>query len=292
MTWLLCFVLIVGSLALCAAGLGKYGVRRWTRDVQFLTDKLDAAGIHPQTGAGIPTRFHASELDGLPAVVQRYFRAVLKEGQPIVTAASIGMTGNLNMSAKAEQWKPFQSQQRVVTQRGGFLWNACVKLWPGVKVHVLDSYISGTGRMRASMLGLFTVAKVEGQGGIANAELMRYFAEAVWYPTALLPSQGVRWNAVDAQSATATLIDGPLTLTLLFRFNETGVIDSVHADARGGMVGGKVVMMPWECRVARYAMCEGMTVPGVGEAAWIRPEGRSPYFHGAITSLTYEFAPQ
>jgi len=34
-----------------------------------------------------------------------------------------------------------------------------------------------------------------------------------------------------------------------------------------------------------------MTVPITGEAAWMRPEGRKPYFHGTIRSLTYEFAP-
>ena len=50
-----------------------------------------------------------------------------------------------------------------------------------------------------------------------------------WYPTALLPSQGVRWAAVDDQSAQATLVDGQLALNLLFRFDEAGLIASVHA---------------------------------------------------------------
>jgi hypothetical protein len=106
-----------------------------------------------------------------------------------------------------------------------------------------------------------------------------------------LPSQGVRWEAVDDRSANATIVDGPLTLTLLFRFNDTGLIDSVRADARGAMVVSKIVMMPWECNLSGYAVREGMTVPIVGEAAWVRTEGRNPYFRGSITSLTYEFAP-
>jgi len=33
-----------------------------------------------------------------------------------------------------------------------------------------------------------------------------------------------------------------------------------------------------------------MTLPFTGEAAWIRPEGRRPYFRGTITSLKHEFA--
>ena len=77
---------------------------------------------------------------------------------------------------------------------------------------------------------------------------------------------------------------------LLFRFIDAGLIDSVRADARGGMVGDKVVMMPWECRLSGYVVRDGMTVPITGEASWVRPEGRRPYFRGTITSLTYEFA--
>ena len=30
---------------------------------------------------------------------------------------------------------------------------------------------------------------------LQQGEFMRYFMEALWYPTALLPSQGVRWEA-------------------------------------------------------------------------------------------------
>ena len=40
---------------------------------------------------------------------------------------------------------------------------------------------------------------------------MRFFA--AWYPTALLPRQGVRWEAVDDRSARATLEEGDVTLT-------------------------------------------------------------------------------
>jgi len=141
------------------------------------------------------------------------------------------------------------------------------------------------------LLGLFTVAGVKGGGEIARGELMRYFAEIAWYPTALLPSQGVRWAAVDDGSANATLVDGPINLTLLFRFDEAGLIASVHADARGSGVGKDMVMLPWDCSVSKYGLRDGMMVPTVGEAAWLRPQGRRSYFVGRLTSLAYEFAP-
>lgn len=115
--------------------------------------------------------------------------------------------------------------------------------------------------------------------------------QLVRYPTALLPSQGVRWEAVDDRSANATIVDGPLTLTLPLRFNGAGLIDSFRAEASGAMVGKEMVMLPWEGRWSNYQTRDGMTVPFTGEVAWVRPEGRKPYFLGTVTSLTYEFSP-
>src|SRR3712207_7361598 len=81
---------------------------------------------------------------------------------------------------------------------------------------------------------------------------MRFFAEAAWYPTALLPSQGVRWEAVDDSSAYATLTEGDISITMLFTFNERGLIDTVRAEARGRTVGGQVVPTPWQGRFWNY----------------------------------------
>jgi hypothetical protein len=291
MMWLLWLGLVSCLLALAAVGLSAYGAKRWTGTTLTLTHALDAARIDARGDPPRPTRYDARELDGLPAPVQRYFRAVLKEGQPIIAAVTIELAGTFNMAATGEQWKPFTSRQRAVTRRPGFLWDAQVSMLPGLSVRVVDSYIAGKGLLHAAILGLFTVAEIRGAGEIARGEFMRYFAETAWYPTALLPSQGVRWEAVDDRSANATIVDGPLTLTLLFRFNDAGLIDSFRAEARGGMVAKEMVMAPWEGAWSNYQTREGMTVPFTGEVAWMRPDGRRPYFVGTVTSLTYEFSP-
>ncbi len=75
---------------------------------------------------------------------------------------------------------------------------------------------------------------------------MRFLAEAACYPTALLPSQGVVWQAVDAHSAIATLADGEVTVSLLFGFNDAGLIESVRAEARACLLAGQLASLPWE----------------------------------------------
>lgn len=291
MTWLLWLGAVVCVPAVAAVALSMYGARHWADAIRTHTSQLESARVDGKGRPPSPARYDARELEGLPAPAQRYFRAVLADGQPIITAATIELAGTINLSATGEQWKPFTSRQRVVTRRPGFLWDARVTMFPGVPARVVDSYIAGQGRLHAAVLGLFTVADVHGGGEIARGEFMRYFAEAAWYPTALLPSQGVHWETVDDTSANATIVDGPLTLTLLFRFNEAGLLASVHAQARSAGVGKDMVMLPWDCTLSDYQPLHGMLLPMTGEAAWLRPDGRKVYFVGKVKKLSYDFLP-
>ena len=285
MAWMKWLGLLVATLAVLIVGLTAYGSWRWNQGSAALLARLEAAR-QPHAVARYDTR----ELEGLPAPVQRYFRAALTDGQAIVSAVSIRHAGTFNMSTSGEQWKPFRSHQRVITRRPGFDWDARVMMFPGVPVHVHDAYIAGTGLLHGAVLGLLTVVNMADTPEMARGELMRFFAEAAWYPTALLPSQGLRWEAVDQSSAHATLNDGPLTIKLLFRFNAEGLIDTVRAESRDRVVDGKTVNAPWQGRCWRYAEQDGMRLPQEGEVAWLLPEGDKPYWRGTTLSATYEFA--
>jgi hypothetical protein len=267
------------------SGLRIYGASRWERQTGELRSRLEAKRMPPGT-----TRVDFRDLEGLPAPVQRYFRTVLKDGQPIIAAARVRHQGSFNMDEKRDAWKPFVSDQRVVTRGPGFDWDARVYMLPGLPVHVHDAYIDGQGMLHAAVLGLFTVADMRGTQPMAEGELMRFLAEAAWYPTALLPSQGISWTAVNEHSAHATLTDGNIALTMLFSFNEQGLIDTVSARARGRTVGNQVIPTPWQGRFWNHEKRGGMLVPLSGEVSWLLPEGPRPYWRGKIHALEYEFA--
>ena len=80
-------------------------------------------------------------------------------------------------------------------------------------------------------------------------------------------------------------------MTLLFRFNEAGLIASVRAESRGAGVGKNMVMLPWDCGFSDYQRQDGMLLPMKGEAAWMRPDGRKAYFVGHINKLSHEYLP-
>ena len=276
---------LLALLLLLAIGAAIYGSRRWEQGTREILTQLEAARISPASAG-----YDARELEGMPAPVQRYFRLALQDGQPIVTAASVTHTGTFNMSATAEQWRPFTSTQRVITLRPGFDWAARIMMLPGVPAHVHDAYIAGEGLLHGALFGLVPVVHIAGTPEIARGELLRFFAEAAWYPTALLPSQGVRWEAVDDTSARATLTDGSLAVTMLFRFNATGLIDTARAESHARVVDGKTESAPWQGRFWNYTERDGMQVPLDGEVAWMLPEGAKPYWRGTSTALSYELA--
>ena len=287
MTWLPWAGWFLCALAVAVALLFFYGGWRWAVETRRLLGKLEAGQMTKKQGGEAPKTFNVRELAGLPTPVQRYFRAVLKDGQPIIASATLELAGTFNMSPTGERWKPFTSTQHVVTARPGFLWDARIAMLPGLPVRVIDSYITGEGLLHAALWSLFELAHVHGRGEIARGELMRFFAEMPWYPTALLPSQGVRWEAVDHRSAHATFADGRLMLKLTFKFDDAGLIESFRASARGSMMNKKMVMAPWEGQWSNYQVRDGMTVPMTGEVAWVRPEGRKSYFQGTVMLLKY-----
>lgn len=278
-------LLIVLGLSIVVAAVILYGEFRWKWGTRELRDRLEAATLPIE-----PKVFDRRELESMPAPVRRYFRAVLNDGQPMIASVKVAHAGQFSLGETEPKWVPFKSSQAVVARRPGFDWDARMRMAPGINIFVHDAYVVGEGILHATLLGLVTLANLRGSPEAAEGELMRFVAEAVWYPTALLPSQGVRWEAVDNASAKATIRDGDVTVTLLFRFNDDGLIGSVRAEARGRVVNGVAVPTPWEGRLWRYEVRDGMRIPLEGEVTWQLPEGPLPYWRGRITEIAYEFA--
>ena len=272
-------------VAIVVVAVLVYGRWRWQSETHVLRARLDAARQLVQ-----PRTIDFTELERLPAPVERFFRAALTEGHPMVAGVRMQHEGTFNMGETSDQWKPFTSGQRVVTRRPGFDWDGRIAIMPGLAVRVHDAYIAGEGILHASLLGLVSLATLRGTRAMAEGELMRFLAEAAWYPTALLPDQGVTWQPVDDHAAIATLTDGDVSVTLLFTFSESGLIDTAYAESRARMVAGNTVPTPWQGRFWGYEKRESMSVPLEGEVAWLLPAGEKPYWRGRITDLAYEFA--
>ena len=276
-------VLVVLALALLIANL--YGAYRWKKSTKGLYAQIEDARVPPPSLSYVP-----SDLADLPAPVQRYLRTVLKEGQPLISTVRVEHVGTFNMSTSGEQWLSFESEQRVVTMRPGFVWDARIRMAPLMTVRVHDAYVQGDGVLTAKLFGFLTVMKQPPTPELAQGELMRFLAESAWYPTVLLPDQGVTWEAVDDTHARATLTDGNVTVALTFAFDEQGLISSVSAEGRYREVDGEHILTPWQGRFWDYEWRDGMLIPLEGEVTWLLDEGELPYWRGHIQRIEYEYA--
>ena len=167
----------------------------------------------------------------LPPPVARYFKHVLFDDQTLIGIARMHQSGMLRTNMKNDTWSSFTAHQIVVPPAAGFIWNAKVGMPLGAHVRVLDSYCAGEGAGRVTILSAFVVASDAGNPELNSGALHRYLAEAVWYPTALLPQSGVVWNPIDDRSATAILTDSGITVSLEFRFNEADAVSYTHLRA-------------------------------------------------------------
>ncbi len=226
--------------------------------------------------------------DRLPPPVARYFRAVLKEGQPPVRAARFSQTGKLRTSETRDTWSSFEARQVSTATPPGFIWVAKVRVAPFIHVRVRDAYEAGTGSGQVALLSFIPLGRDRGRTELNAGALHRYLAEAVWYPTALLPHAGLQWTPIDDHKALATLADRGTSVALEFRFNAADEVSGVYAAGRYRKVGKRYELTPWEGRFSRYQVRDGMRVPLEGEVGWYLSGHWQPVWSGRLTDLRYE----
>lgn len=277
------FVLVLALLVLAAVAVLAIADVRWRITSGALVERLLFSA------EARPASFSAADLDGLPAPVLRFFRAVLRDGQPLIRSGRLVQEGEFLLRPTPDGWRPFSATQHFRACPAGFLWDARIRMAPGVDVRVRDAFIEGSGSMRASVLGLYTMLDVHGTPEITAGALHRYLAEAVWFPTALLPSQGVIWTPIDESHGRATLTSGNTTVWLDFQFGEDGMVRGVFTPERARDVKGRGVPTPWQGRWFEYEVHDGMCIPARGEVEWILPEGAEVYWRGRVTAISYRY---
>ncbi len=240
-----------------------------------------------QVGRPPAKRVDFSRFGSLPEPVQRYLRMALKDGQEYIHIACFQQEGKLMTNPDAETWSHFTAEQHVHARKPGFLWNAKISMAPLFHVRVVDSYIKGRASGSVLLLSAYTVASEQDEERLNSGALFRYLAEAVWYPTALLPGNEVAWSPLGRDRARATLTDSGVTVSLEFTFNERGEIARIYTTERYGLFNGEYKKYPWEGRFSNYIEKNGMKIPRSGEVGWHLTGGFWLFWKGELARIEY-----
>ena len=228
-----------------------------------------------------------SEVRDLPAAVQRYFHLVLQDGAPIISSAVLSQTGGFRVKPDKQGWSDLQAQQRFSTSPPAFVWDASIEIVPGIMIRVHDAYRNGIGEMKVKLFSLLSLMNKQDQRELNEAALQRYLAETVWFPTALLPSQGITWSAIEQNRASASITDAGITVSLEFEFNALGEIVSVYTPARYREDSGSYKPTPWKGYFSDYHDIDGYLVPTSARVEWLLPDQVWPYWQARLHNIRY-----
>jgi hypothetical protein len=271
---------VASGLALASSYIW-FQSRRLDREHREMAAVL-LADAHPEQGEVVD----ASTGESLPEPVRRYLALAIPEGRPSVRRVRFTQVGVFRTRDDPEQWQPFRAVQHITTSPPGFVWDATVRMAPLLSVRVVDAYRQGSGMLNARLLAVLTVADAAGPE-VDSGELMRYLAEAIWYPTALAPNERLRWQAVDERSAIAVLHDSGREVAVKFCFDDTGLVSYSEAE-RFRIEKGRSRKIPWRAYCSRYELRGGFRIPIEARVAWCLPEGELEYFRGRIENIEYD----
>jgi hypothetical protein len=241
----------------------------------------------------VQQRFTKDLIAGLPAPVQRYFLHAIAPGTPIATSVQLKIQGQFRL-APEKPWMPMQAQETLTAT--GFIWNA--KIGSGLfQFQGADYYFKQTGRMQFSILGLVPIVNVQ-NSDTARSAIGRLVAELMWLPSALLPQQGVQWQAIDDHTIQANLKVNDEPVMLTFVIDSTGKLLKGYTLRWGNHLTGrtashrtedgswKYIPMGGQCYSERTF--DGFTIPSqVGVGWWFGSEQYFEFFQATVEQAEF-----
>jgi hypothetical protein len=148
----------------------------------------------------------------LPAPVQKYFTHAIAPETPLADYVELKMSGKFQLQPNAN-WLPMEARE-IISTLPGFVWQA--KMGRGLSKFTGADYSDrGKSRMRFFWWGLIPLVDARNEN-IDRSASGRLAGEYIWLPSALLPHNGVTWQAIapDTIQANFKLDNQPINLTL------------------------------------------------------------------------------
>lgn len=262
-------ILVISTILIVILILGKINLStKFSRQV---------AALFSQSNNISAKKFTYSQLTGLPEPVQRYFKHVLKEGQPYISFVSLTHKGQFK-TGQDKRWANITGEQYFTTEKPGYIWKGKMAM-----ATARDMYIADKGRLIVTVLGFINV--VDGQGQTFNeGELQRWLAESVWFPTNLLPSERLQWSAIDAKTAKLIFNYKELSISFLVTFKASGEISQIETKRFMDKDHKEI----WIGKMNDYKNMHGILIPTSIEAIWRLDKGDFSYAKFDITKLEYK----
>lgn len=259
--------IIIGTLLLVLL-LGKIIMR-----FKF---KKQIAVLHEHTENILGHLYDSSLLYGLPEPVQRYFKSVLKDGQPYISSVRLEHNGLFKTDLKKD-YINITGEQYFSVLQPQFIWRGITTMFTAI-----DSYIADKGSLKVFLLDIFKIVDSKGST-LDEGELQRWMAESVWFPTNLLPSENVKWTKIDENSAKLSFCYKEISFHFIVTFNAVGEITTIQTQRY--MTDEK--RETWICKMSNYKEISGIRIPFSAEVIWRLSSGDYSYAKFKVQKIEY-----
>lgn len=225
-------------------------------------------------------------LQQLPLLVRNYVIKALPDLKTSPGLITIHQTGKIRLNSTS-RWMPFDAVEHFLIQEPGFVWKAEINSESPLNMAVLDSYMNGEGHLEGRFMDAVPLAKAKGKA-MTKGELMRYLAELVWCPDAMLRNDALQWQEVDATTVSVTATEGDVVATVMLHFDDEGDIHRITAADRPRTVGSKTVDTRWSGTFSDYRTFKGYRIPTKGEVSWDLEDQTFIYWRGEVVDLGVE----
>ncbi len=245
----------------------------WSK-LQF-QKRVDSAVVELNTDISI----YPVDIDTLPTRVREFAERATTGQQDIPTVIHVRQRGEIRMQPDAK-WQSLTADQYFSVYKPGFIWLAKVKITPLIDIVVVDSFVKSEGYLTARLFGSIRLVSASGSG-LDQGELIRYIAELVWNPAAILNNSQLQFTATDDNPVAVSI--GQTSVGLFF--DGQGDIVRIYAPDRPRTVGKDSIPTPWEGKFFDYSQIGPYRIPKHGEVAWLLEEDTFTYWRGEIIDI-------
>jgi len=267
---------------------------------------LGLAGAALIAGAAVETtrRAFAGHVDRLQRAVDDARGAVGPRtdlpAEVLALARRLGVSGDdrprlVRLTQSGEMWlKPggrplaFTAAQTLAVAQTDFLWRARLSMAAGAVLQVIDYLVGDEAGLEARLMGAVPLVRATGDDAAFRGEAMRYLAELMWNPDALLFNRSLDWRVIDPRTLAVATGDGARRGEVRLILDEAGDLVAMEADDRPRQDGARLVPTPWFGRGGAFRTLGGRLIPTEAEVGWILDGEEFVYWRGRIESWSPE----
>ena len=178
---------------------------------------------------------------------------------------------------------PFSAEQTMSVVEVGFLWRAWLRM-AGLSMQVIDYMVDGNAGLEGRLLGSIPIVQATDTDAMFRGEGMRYLAELIWNPDAILLNHQLTWRVVNGRTLAVATGEGARRCEVRFNLDEAGDPIRMEADDRPRQDGRVATNGPWFGRCGGYQIIGGRRIPTLAEAGWLIDGVEFIYWRGHIAS--------